>query len=647
MRITRRGTRDFYLFLDIFVHWSGRKVTAVAPFYGADIDWLDYGVDLENVELRVEGHRVRGRYLPHRLDSFEPCILFDFEGPVIEACLREHDTVAFAISVGSYCQEFSLPTAAAPAHDLAMSLIIRDGNRWLGYFLDYYLACLECDHVYLYDHQTRDTAELQQIVRPYVDEGKVTYIPWHYRWRNASDHKQIGQIPQQAHSLNKYGKCRWIGFFDHDEYLRIPGGTLKQFLAGIDPDQVDGVSFAPRWFMYKDATTHAESGGRLRIALRTLAQTLKDLSSPLWGEAAGGTSLHQPKLVDETRRLFDEIGNPLLNFFDAKPDARGRKTQKLVVSPRNVRFLRIHWLEDGKRELAVEDTEAFFHHYYLKPMRFAKGLTEPDTVRDDYMLGFAERLINAARRRRGDGEAGNRSVESRPTRKRPKTAEEWIAHVLGAFDIAEAEASGLSAEALAVRGYCGRRNRHFLNALCAFDGCRYFEIGSHAGASMSAAMYGNRISAVAIDNWSQFGGPRGEFLEAMAAFRGANELRLIERNCFEVDPATLGPFDIFYYDGDHRAESHTKALRRFYRCLGDRAIVIVDDWNWAQVREGTNAALAALDMPIIFEKAIILPESDVVDMPKHRGRETWWNGIYVMVIDRQAAPLSASTRPRE
>lgn len=590
MEITRIDGEEFLLFLDIFVHWSGRKITATAAYYDDDIVWLDHGVDLNRIELIFGPHRVLGRYIPHRLDTLEPCVLFDFEAPALEAVLRENKSIAFTVRAGSHSKQFCLETKPAPGHEIAMSIIVRDCNRWIPYFFDYYLQCLDCDHIYVYDNYTSDQKELQRIVQPYIDDGRATYIPWHYRWRNKGARKQTGQIPQQAHSLNKFGQCNWIGFLDYDEFLRVPGQSLKQFLKGYDPATTDGLSFGTRWFMYK-------------------------------GD-----------------KPFEEAGNPLLNFLHSKPDVMGRKRQKLIVSPKNVRFLRIHWLEEGKRDIPIDDTNIFYHHYYLMPFRFEQGKNEHGTTRDDYMLGFAETLVEPAR---GIAES---PAKQRPSK--PKSTEEWITHVIDAFRIAEAEVSNLPDDVLQLDGYCGRYNRQFLNALCAFENCRYLEIGGFKGASLCAAMHDNHLSAVAIENWSQFGGPREVFMAAVTKHRGACNLRVVEQDCFAVNPADLGTFDVYYYDGDHSTDNQDRAIRHFYDSLTDQSVVIIDDWNWKGVREGTYRAISELDIPVIFEKEIILPEADTVDMPRHRGRETWWNGIYVMIIDKQAMPVSKSTRKR-
>ncbi len=345
-----------------------------------------------------------------------------------------------------------------------MSVIIKNENRWIGHYLDYYLTCMDVQHVFVYDNFTENETELREILRPYAKRGQVTYLPWHFRWRNRLDHKQIGQPPQQSHTLERFGATRWIGFFDVDEFLRIPDKTLPQFLSEYDPNQVDGLSFGLRWFM------------------------------------------HQGDLT------FDEIEDPLLSFLHCKRDELGRKRQKLMVSARNVRFLRFHWLEEGKRELEIDDENIFFHHYYLRRPRFEEGKTETGTTYDDHMLRFAE----------SQGTTPPKPLLSRrfPKKPKPQSTLEWIAHVEESLRRADARESNLTRDILDVKGMCGTKNRHFFNNLCNFEGCTYLEIGSWNGASLVAAMQGNDLSATAIDNWSGFGGPREAFMVRPKRFQG-------------------------------------------------------------------------------------------------------------------------------
>lgn len=341
MEIAKIAGERICLFFDIFVHWSGNKITATSPYYGNDIEWVQFDIDLKNVVLTAGDISVTGEFIPHRLDSWEPAILFDFESPELRKMINKRKPLDITISAGPHQQTFTIDCCTAPRYPVAMSLMIRDENRWIRHFIDYYLLCLDVSHIFVYDNYTSDTDQLKKILLPYVRQGKVTYIPWHYQRRQRIDTKHIAQTVQESHTLNRYGETPWIGFLDIDEFLRIPGKTLPEFLEKYHPDKVDGLSFDVRWFMYK-------------------------------GESD-----------------FEAIENPLLSYFHSKPDALGRKRQKLMVSARHVRFIRLHWLEEGKKEEPVTDPDIFFHHYYLRRSRFERAQTEQCTGYDEYMLQFA------------------------------------------------------------------------------------------------------------------------------------------------------------------------------------------------------------------------------------------------------------------
>ena len=90
MEVAKINGSPFYLFLDIFVHPSREKVVAVVPTYLHDWNELEHGIDYQQVELIIGKTRVRGNYIAHRLDSWEPCALLDFEDEIIQACVITH-----------------------------------------------------------------------------------------------------------------------------------------------------------------------------------------------------------------------------------------------------------------------------------------------------------------------------------------------------------------------------------------------------------------------------------------------------------------------------------------------------------------------------------------------------------------------------
>lgn len=197
-----------------------------------------------------------------------------------------------------------------------------------------------------------------------------------------------------------------------------------------------------------------------------------------------------------------------------------------------------------------------------------------------------------------------------------------------AFENADNNMSKITDDIIVMDGMSGTKTRHFYNNLLNFHDARYLEIGTWKGSSVCSAMCGNKATIVCIDNWSQFGGPKGEFLLNFNKHKGENEASFVENDCYKIDVTKLPKFNIFMYDGEHSSESHYKALLHYYNCLDDIFIFIVDDWNWKDVREGTINSIQKLNLKILYEKEIRL----TFDNSTTTG--SWWNGIYVTILQK-------------
>jgi hypothetical protein len=184
-----------------------------------------------------------------------------------------------------------------------------------------------------------------------------------------------------------------------------------------------------------------------------------------------------------------------------------------------------------------------------------------------------------------------------------------------------------------MEGMSGTKTRHFYNNLLNTEDSRYLEIGTWKGSSVCSAMCGNKAKVVCIDNWSEFGGPKSEFLVNFEKFKGENQAIFIENDCYKVDVSKLPKFNIYMYDGNHTNESHYKALLHYYNCLDDVFIFIVDDWNWKDVRDGTLNSIEKLKLKILYEKEIRLTW-DNSHTPQPQAKDTWWNGIYVAILKK-------------
>jgi hypothetical protein len=206
-------------------------------------------------------------------------------------------------------------------------------------------------------------------------------------------------------------------------------------------------------------------------------------------------------------------------------------------------------------------------------------------------------------------------------------------HIEKSFDNAEKNISKITNEILNINGMTGIKTRHFYNNLLNTHDARYLEIGTWKGSSVCSAMCGNKANVICIDNWSEFGGPKNEFINNFKKYKGQNNATFIESDCYKVDVSKLPKFNIYMYDGNHSEESHYKALSHYYNCLDDIFIFIVDDWNWEKVRSGTYNSIKNLKLQVLYEKEIRLTNDDSVT-PEPMLSQTWWNGIYVAILKK-------------
>jgi hypothetical protein len=202
------------------------------------------------------------------------------------------------------------------------------------------------------------------------------------------------------------------------------------------------------------------------------------------------------------------------------------------------------------------------------------------------------------------------------------------------FHNAENNISKITSDIIAMEGMSGTKTRHFYNNLLNTEDARYLEIGTWKGSSVCSAMCANKAIVICIDNWSEFGGPKSEFLKNFEIFKGDNHATFIENDCYKVDVSTLPKFNIYMYDGNHTNDSHYKALLHYYDCLDDVFIFIVDDWNWKDVRDGTNNSIQTLKLEVLYEKEIRTTNDDTHPQWGSPEQQAWHNGIYVAILQK-------------
>jgi len=198
-----------------------------------------------------------------------------------------------------------------------------------------------------------------------------------------------------------------------------------------------------------------------------------------------------------------------------------------------------------------------------------------------------------------------------------------IKHLKDSIFKADIYESKLSHEVVNIPGMCFEKARHLLNNIVNIPGARYLEVGVFRGATFIAALYKNDYDkAIAIDNWSENGDYSNDFIDRCGKYIG--EYDLIIDNCFNVE--LNEDINIYFYDGLHTEEAHSKALSHFYNSLSDKIIFIVDDYNWDQVRNGNMRAVK--DWDVMYE-TILGPTDD------HRKNTSWGAGIYASVLKKK------------
>jgi len=213
-------------------------------------------------------------------------------------------------------------------------------------------------------------------------------------------------------------------------------------------------------------------------------------------------------------------------------------------------------------------------------------------------------------------------------------------HVVESLNLSDQNYSKLCAQILAMDGLSGQRTRHFYNNLCSLPNAKYLEVGCWKGSSTCAAMYGNNMTVYAIDNFSEFGGPKEEFANNVFKYRGTNDFHFVEKDCWKVTAEDLNnvKFNIYLYDGAHEYEDQYNAVKYYKDFMEDEFILIVDDYNWYRVSEGTEQAIKDCNLEVVY-KQIILTTNDGSHTPIHTYPYSgmisqWHNGIGIFVLKK-------------
>ena len=152
----------------------------------------------------------------------------------------------------------------------------------------------------------------------------------------------------------------------------------------------------------------------------------------------------------------------------------------------------------------------------------------------------------------------------------------------------------------------------------------FVNVGLWYGFTFFSGIIGNEgRTCVGIDNFSQFGGPKRQFLENF------DRLASPRHHFHDMDYVDYlnkihsGPIGFYIYDGPHDYENQLLGLRLAEPFFSKNCILLVDDTNWREPREATFDFISSSEN----EYEILLDVKTV-----HNCHPTYWNGVMLLRV---------------
>jgi hypothetical protein len=191
-------------------------------------------------------------------------------------------------------------------------------------------------------------------------------------------------------------------------------------------------------------------------------------------------------------------------------------------------------------------------------------------------------------------------------------------------------------------GMSGKKYRYLINNLVgSIEDARYLEVGSWKGSTAASAIYGNKCKALCVDNWSDFlwGAPkesvRGEFEANVRGAAGSTaDFNFIDIDFRKLDYNTIGKFNVYMFDGPHSEQDQYDGVVIAQPALDDTYILIVDDYNGHDVRNGTDRAIKDLNLNVIASIDIMTRSDNEHPVISHQHSD-WHNGYLVALVSKK------------
>lgn len=152
------------------------------------------------------------------------------------------------------------------------------------------------------------------------------------------------------------------------------------------------------------------------------------------------------------------------------------------------------------------------------------------------------------------------------------------------------------------------------------DEC-FVNVGVWHGFTLLAGVVGNPDrQIIGVDNFSEFGGPRDDFLARWDRFHTPPHHRFFDLDFLEYFKEHSGVIGTYYYDGAHDYDSQYRGLTAAEPFFGPRVVIFVDDWNNPDAREATRRFVDEREgYAVTFERRTAANE-----------HPTFWNGLAII-----------------
>ena len=186
-----------------------------------------------------------------------------------------------------------------------------------------------------------------------------------------------------------------------------------------------------------------------------------------------------------------------------------------------------------------------------------------------------------------------------------------------------------------MHGMSGKKYRYLINNLIErTPNARYLEVGSWRGSTACSAIYGNKLKATCIDNWSDFGGPKNEFLANVDAAKNENvDFTFIESDFRKVNFSDIGKYNVYLFDGPHSEQDQYDGVFMAQDALDDVYTLIVDDYNQPEIQSGTLRAIQDLGHTIMAQINVLTLQSGYNPKLCYEFSD-WHNGYFMAVIKK-------------